>query len=196
MTIYLVRHTKYFNPNNIYPFHLPVYLSKEGREHAKEIADWYKDTVLPGIPIYSSPIARCVQTSEIIASKTKSFVSLDDRLIESYCPSLQGKKQAEIDAWRVEEDESSRESRESVLKRALNIFNEKMQEEKDCIFVSHGDPTTMLFYYLRNKELPKHLWNPKNSKEVVNKGSTIKIIIKKKKVFKVEKINDYGSTSS
>ncbi len=196
MIIYLIRHTKYHNPDNIYPFHLPVYLSSEGRRHANLIAEWYKKNKLLELPIFSSPIARCVQTSEIIASKTKSFVSIDDRLTETYCPGLQGKKQAEKDAWKVEEDEPTRESKESLLKRALSIFDEKVKGGKDCIFVSHGDLTTVLYYHLRNKALPKYLWDPANYKEVVNKGSTIKVRIKDNNVVDVKKITDYSKSSS
>ena len=196
MIIYLVRHTKYHNPDNIYPFHLPLNLSSEGRKHASLIAEWFKKNSPPELPIFSSPIARCVQTSEIIASKTKSIISIDDRLSESYCPGLQGKKQPKKNAWKLEEDEPTREPKESVLKRALSIFNEKVKGGKDCIFVSHGDPTTVLYYHLRNKALPRYPWDPANSKEVVNKGSTIKVRIKDNKVVDIIKITDYSNRSS
>ena len=88
MHIYLVRHTKYHNPENIFPFHLPVNLSVEGREHARRIADWFTNKKLIKLPIFTSPVVRCVQTAEIIAGQTDSFVSADERLVETYSPGI------------------------------------------------------------------------------------------------------------
>jgi hypothetical protein len=42
MHISLVKHAKYHNPENIFPFHLPVYLSVEGQKHAQRVAEWFK----------------------------------------------------------------------------------------------------------------------------------------------------------
>src|SRR3990167_6732742 len=101
MHIYLVRHTLYHNPENIYAFHLPLYLSPEGRKHAGRVGDWFKNNVFPAIPIYTSPIVRTVQTAEIIASFTKSFVTVDNNLIES-SSRLQGEKKPKKNALEYE----------------------------------------------------------------------------------------------
>src|SRR3989344_4403861 len=82
MHIYLVRHTLYHNPENIYAFHLPLYLSPEGRKHAGRVGDWFKNNVSSAIPIYTSPIVRTVQTAEIIASINNFQVQTDERLID------------------------------------------------------------------------------------------------------------------
>ena len=188
MNIYLVRHTEYHNPDNIYLFHLPLHLSSKGKEQAINIGEWFKNNALLQFPIYSSPIKRCEQTAKIIASEIKSKVYLDDRLIETTCPNLQGKVRPNKRPWKVEADESSRESKKSILIRILSIFSEKVKEGKDCILVTHGDPATVLYYHLKNNELPKYLWNPKNSKNAVDKGEIVKISLKNNKVVRVKKI--------
>ena len=181
MTIYLVRHTQYHNPENIFPFHLPVYLSVDGREHAKKVASWFVNRQLDKLPIFTSPIARCVQTAEIISAKTNSFVSTDSRLIETYSPGIQGTNKPEKDDWKVENDDPSRESLESTTKRIVSIFEEKVAEGQDCILVSHGDPLTILYYHLLEEALPKDMWKPENHELVISRGEIVEIEIKAEK---------------
>ena len=174
MHIYIVRHTAYANPTKVFAFHLPLNLSLEGRADAFKIGNWFKKNSANKIPIYSSPIVRCVQTSEIIASKTKSFVSIDKRLIEASCPKIQGK----IDYLNTSgEDEPSKESRESMLKRILDIFEEKAKFKEDCILISHGDPITLLYHHLKKIKVPKYFWKKNRSKNIVEKGDIVDIEI-------------------
>ncbi len=177
MHIYLVRHTKYHNPENVFPFHLPVNLSVEGREHAKRIAAWFKDKKLGQIPIYSSPIVRCVQTSEIIAAQTDSFVTADDRLVETFSPGIQGTHKPEKDEWKIEDEDPTRESIESIRQRASSIFEEKLNHNHNCILVSHGDPLTILYYHLLQKELPQDMWKPGNEDLVISRGEIVDVEI-------------------
>src|SRR3989304_7100135 len=109
MHIYLVRHTKFHNPDHLFPFPLPFHLSESGREHAKRIANWFFEKKFLNLPISVSPIARTIQTAEIIAAKINSMVEIDSRLIETSCPNLQGNKKPETNSWVVEEEDGSRE---------------------------------------------------------------------------------------
>jgi len=177
MHIYLVRHTKYHNPENIFPFHLPVYLSTEGREHAHRIADWFHNHSLLEVPIYTSPILRCVQTSEIIASATDSFVMSDSRLIETASPQLQGQVQPEKDPWKYEDTDTTRETQAAIKDRVTDIFEEKMTLGKDCVLVSHGDPLTILFYHLQKSPLPPELWSPENEAKIISRGEIVDVVI-------------------
>ncbi len=188
MRIYLVRHTKYDNPKNVYAFYLPFNLSQEGRNRAQEIGVWFTQKNLQKIPIYTSPIVRTVQTAEIIASKTNSFVSIDSRLIEVACPNLEGKEKPSKNSWILEEEDLSRETRSSVLNRTLSIFNEKMQIGKDCIFVSHGEGLALLYYHLLKKTLPKYLWDPVNQMSVVNWGEVVTVDINNNIITAIKKI--------
>ncbi len=175
MNIYLVRHTEYYNPTNIFPFHLPVYLSEEGRAHAKRIGKWFKENNIT-LPIYTSPIMRTVQTSEIIASFTDSFVTSDPRLRETESIDLLGKPRGEK-YWEIEPCDETREKIEEVQKRIVEIFNEKKDNNEECILISHGDPLTALYYYLLNKPLMPFLWYPDNEKNCIQRGEIVKITI-------------------
>ncbi len=187
MHIYLVRHTKYHNPENIFPFHLPVNLSVDGRAHAKRIAQWFADKKVTKIPIHTSPIVRCVQTSEIIAAVTESFVDCDDRLVETCSPGIQGTRKPAKDEWKVEDDDPTREPVESIRQRATSIFEEKVAQNQDCILVSHGDPTTILYYHLINQELPKELWKPENEALTISRGEIVDVEIVEGKPLKVSR---------
>jgi len=178
--IFLVRHTAYSNPDNIFPFHLPLVLSKEGVEHALRIGDWFKNHSLIKLPIYTSPIKRSSQTADIIAKIIDSKVSSDERLTEASCPNLQGKKAPddEEETWKMQCRDSSRESSESLQKRALECFQEKLKKDKNCILVSHGDPLAALLYYLIKKPLTRCLFDDDHYKLYIKKGEIVQIEIK------------------
>lgn len=176
MKIYLVRHTEYSNPENIYPFWLPVHLSKIGKEHAQLIGEWFAKKGEMGLPIYCSPLDRCKETAEIIAKNIGSKIELDKRLIETYCPGRQGKPIPKDKGWIYEETDPKRERRPEIRKRMMSIFNEKKKEGKDCILVSHGDPIVTMYYHFRHLRLPKYLWNPKNP-NLIKKGGIVELEI-------------------
>lgn len=192
MYLYLVRHLEYENPSKIYAFHLPLYLSVKGRRNADQIASWFVNKRLLGLNIYTSPIVRCVQTAEIIAAQTGSFVASDSRLIESSCSNLQGKEKNITNPWKVEEDDSTREVKDSVRERVISIYHEMVTQNNDCIFISHGDPLTVLYYWLQNRNLPKYLWDPVISQQVVQRGDIVIIKIENRSVSFIDKINVIG----
>ncbi len=181
MRIYLVRHGEYSNPDNIFPFHLPVTLSEEGREHIKRVGSWFQRKDVRKIPIYTSPILRTRETAEIIASFTNSSIENDDRLIESYSPNLQGKRQpgkeGDNAAWQMQCSDQSRESSESVQKRMIECFNEKAREGKDCVLVSHGDPLTALYYHLIQKALVSCLFDDEHIDIYIKRGEIVSVQI-------------------
>ena len=188
MYIYLVRHLEYENPEGIYPFYLPLNLSTKGRNDADKIANWFVKGKLLGLSIYTSPIVRCVQTANIIAEKTNSSVAIDQRLIESSCSNLQGKKMIIPDPWKAEEDDSTRETKESTRNRMVSIYDERDGQDKDCIFVSHGEPLTVLYYYLQGKKLPKYLWDPTIGQQVIEKGDMVIIKVENTSIASIDKI--------
>jgi broad specificity phosphatase PhoE len=192
MYVYLVRHLEFENPKKIYPFHLPLYLSIKGRKDADKIASWFVAKQLLGLDIYTSPIVRCVQTAEIIASKTNSFVISNNRLIEVSCNNLEGKKWILPNSWIAEENDNSRETKASTRKRMVSIYEEKVKQNIDCIFVSHGEPLTVLYYYLQGKELPKYLWDPAMSQQIIQRGDIVIIKNENRKVISLDKISVVG----
>lgn len=189
MTIFLVRHTEYSNPGNVFPMHLPVELSEKGKKHSKRIAKWFKNNLKSNLVIYSSPVNRCLQTSKYISDINGCKVIIDCRLIETHAPGLQGLKRPDDLDKRIKLEcyHPSREKHDSVRARMLDIFNEKIIETKDCIFVSHGDPITNLYYYLIKKPLVPCLFDDENIGIYVKRGEILKVDISNKK-YKVKRI--------
>lgn len=112
----------------------------------------------------------------------------DQRLIESSCSNLQGKKWVMPHPWRVEEDDSTRETKKSTRNRMVSIYDEKVRQDKDCIFVSHGEPLTVLYYYLLGKELPKYLWDPTIGQQVIEKGDVVIVKVENREITSIDKI--------
>ncbi len=187
MNIYLVRHTAYLNPDNIYAFHLPVYLSPEGRDHAKRIGEWFHKNSSFGPPIYTSPIVRAVQTAEIIAFFIDSFVTIDLKLTESVSK-LQGEKQPETGALEYEYNYETRESVDSVRKRVAESFDDHKNQNQDCILVSHGDPLTLLLYHLYNEESPDDFYKRTEKVEYVARGEIVKVKVEENNKYTIENI--------
>lgn len=188
MHVYVVRHTEYENPDGVFAFHLPLPLSKSGQEHAAEIGDWFQQHTGKGIKIFSSPILRTVQTAEAIADKTNSEIQTDDRLIETQLPDLQGQAKPEGEKWKLEEDHPARESREDVLKRMLDIFNEKVEAGEDCVLVTHGDASTLFYFHLHDKKVPQYLWSPDVKDQVVLRGDILDVEVEDGEVRGVERV--------
>lgn len=64
-TIYYVRHAVYENPDRLVPGRTPGYhLSKEGKEKAKKIGEFFKGKGVKNI--YTSPLERAYETANII----------------------------------------------------------------------------------------------------------------------------------
>jgi broad specificity phosphatase PhoE len=175
MKLYFVRHTEYYNPAHLYAFHLPFHLTEYGRKQAASLGDWFVSKHIKEIPIIASPIVRTVQTAELISAKTNSMVTVDRRLIESACPELQGKVHATEKHWIEEEDNRTRESHKSMLQRMKSICDETVSSGKDTILVSHGDPLTVLYYYLIQEHPPRYFWDPKNAALVIQRGEIVEV---------------------
>jgi broad specificity phosphatase PhoE len=188
MNLYLVRHTEIDNPKNLFYFRLPMILSVKGRQNAKKIGQLFVSQELSHLPIYSSPMARCIQTAKLIASKTDSSVSIDERLIEVDCPNLQGTPKPKKDRWIVEQDDPTREPRDKVISRMMSVINEKAEANKESILVSHGEPLTFAYWHLIGKEFPRYPWDPKNKHLIIQKGEIVKIEFEGKIFKKATKI--------
>ncbi len=187
MKLYFVRHTEYYNPAHLYAFHLPFHLSEFGRKQADSLGEWFTKKSLKELPIIASPIVRTVQTAEIIASHTKSMVTIDRRLIESSCPELQGKVHASENHWVEEEDNRTRETHKSMLSRMKSICDETVADGRDTILISHGDPLTVLYYYLIQEAAPRYFWNPENADKVIQRGEIVEVTLEDGTVKKVER---------
>ncbi len=150
-TIYLVRHAEYENPNNILVGRLPVKLSEAGKQQAQKLATFFKDKNI--VQIYSSPVLRCKQTSEIIASN-KIPIKHDLRLAETLS-AFQGYWEFNWDYFFKHVDELGGETPEDIYKRMLSFWDElDKKSDGDIIICSHGDPLYLLYANLAGIPLP------------------------------------------
>lgn len=150
-TFYLVRHAQYANPLNILVGRLPVELSDEGVNEAKKLAIYFKDKQID--KIYSSPVLRCKQTSEIISSK-KIDIEHDLRIAETFS-AFQGYWKMDWDYFFNHSEEMGGESPQDISSRVTNFWNEvKNTSDKNVIICSHGDPLYLLYAKLAGTPLP------------------------------------------
>lgn len=184
MNIFLVRHAEYDNPKQIFPYHLPVTLSKEGRQRAQRVGLWLKEQGFPGILIHSSPIVRTLQTAEIIAAATNSHVYVNEDLIEVRWSKLQGKLMPENNDWSMCYVPGVQEEPESMLARMLRVYQERLAANQDCILVGHGDPLTLLYYHLIGKTPPRRL---DTGGLYVQKGEVIHLTVENSKVVTIKR---------
>ncbi len=148
--IYLVRHAQYANPDNIIPGRLPVELSEDGIQEAKRLREFFADKNISHI--YTSPVYRCSQTSEIIAAGELT-VSNDKRLAETLSP-LQGSKRKGPHYPNLYEyiSQLGGESPEDIQGRMADFWNTiNFEDNKNYIICSHGDPLLFLFQYLQQE---------------------------------------------
>ena len=184
MDIFVVRHTEYDNPQNIYPGRLPLALSPAGRKLAIKIGQWFKKRGYINLPIYSSPVARTLQTAEIIACDTESTVGVDERLTEIWY-SWAGEPIVEALGSQEYYAKPNQEKPKDVLNRIKQVFSEKLNIGEDCIIVTHGDPATYLYYNIKHGWIPDRL---EIHKEYIQLGEIIRYTYKNKNLTSTERV--------
>jgi len=147
--IYLVRHGAYKNPRKILHLRLRGFpLSREGITQSNRLAN-----ILKGKPItvvYSSPLARAIQTAKIIAAPHHLRVVKDDRLLDIRSP-LQGKSVTYMESvkwnfYRPEFIKAGGERLSEIFKRTDSFIREKMKQHQgqQIVAISHGDPMMVI----------------------------------------------------
>lgn len=184
MDIFFVRHTEYENPLKIYPYRLPFILSKEGRLHAKNIGNWLRDNKYIGLPIYTSPIVRTLQTAEIIAALTNSKIYKEENLIEFTWNKQQGESIPKHNDWSQFYKPGLQEPAKSILERTKKVFDKIVKGGIDSIALSHGDNITLLYYFLLNQPAPVLY----KSKFYIEKGEILFIRLNKNKKISLKRI--------
>ncbi|OGY91457.1 MAG: hypothetical protein A3B31_02110 [Candidatus Komeilibacteria bacterium RIFCSPLOWO2_01_FULL_53_11] len=175
---YLVRHTEFENPDEILHGRLPLRLSEKGREQALQIAKKLKRKKVARI--YSSPVVRCRETSQILGKELGVPIVYDQRLLEVLTV-MQGMKLTEYAkvSHRVYSiaTELGGETMIDIQLRMMDFFFEKVKKETDNIVIcSHGDPLYLLYLGLVRKDLPEEPSGFDDS-EYPSKGSTREVKI-------------------
>ncbi len=146
ITIYLVRHGEYENPDYLFPGRLSGFpLSEKGREQVEKLAVYFKKK--PIAAFYSSPLLRCKQTSEILRKELKLPIIFDDRLLEvvtmaeGVSMKLFDETNGEL-SYTPEYRNKGAESMGELASRMHSFVEEKRKEYtgKEVLIVTHGDP--------------------------------------------------------
>lgn len=182
-TFYLVRHAQYSNPRKILVGRLPVPLSNEGVKEAEKLADFFASKNISNI--YSSPVERCKQTSEIIANNNIPL-EFDVRIAETLS-AYQGYLSENMDwsEFYQHHDTLGGESPQDIQKRMIDFWEEvKNKTKNDIIICSHGDPLYLLYTYLTHLPTPDitEIYNIPDG-EYQPKASIRPVIYKQKKVM-------------
>ena len=150
VTLYLLRHCEYENPSNIVPGRLPYPLSQKGLDQSSRLREYFKDKKIN--KIFTSPILRCVQTSQHI-SLGKIPVEEDTRLTE-ILNSYQGHPlTTSFDLNRIKLLYGG-ESNKQVQNRMIDFYaNTNFEDNHNYIICSHGDPILFLYQYLSGEDL-------------------------------------------
>lgn len=170
-TIYLIRHGEIDNPQGVlYGRSINLHLSTIGKQKIAQLGETLKKQKEKIEKIYTSPLTRAVQTSEILAQTIglpdKETIFIETDLIDVDISALVGKPlslRQEIHACGTDEYseefvKQGNESRKSVVDRMYGVFQNVLQENKNhCVaIVSHGDPLRFLIEKITHpdKEMP------------------------------------------
>lgn len=155
--IYVTRHAEVHNPRDIVYGRLPRFrLSEHGRVQARRTADLLAPR--PITAIYSSPLLRARQTSEIIGARLPgAAVHTDSRLTEVRT-GYQGESNRILKPGfsfydpRAHEDD---ETMEDVFARmwAALVALARRHSGQSLVLVSHGDPIAILRVGLEGRAL-------------------------------------------
>lgn len=148
---YLVRHCDVHNPDGVLYGHLPSFgLSSKGLRQAQALAAFFKDK--PVRAIYTSPLERARQTSEIIASQLRgaAITETADLIEAKFGLYLQGVRPRDV-PWRrplwwvhmvwpglLRRDETVGAMAARVRRQVMRLVRDHPGEGGIC--VSHGDP--------------------------------------------------------
>jgi broad specificity phosphatase PhoE len=154
-SVYLLRHCDYDNPRSILPGRLPVTLSQKGIEQAQQLQKIFAEKQIDCI--YSSAVARCKQTAELI-SNSQIPIQYDQRLLETLS-AYQGywgeNESADGYEFFLHTAELGGENLLQVQQRMASFWDEvAAKSNKNIIICSHGDPLMTLYYYVHQLPLP------------------------------------------
>ncbi len=160
--IQYVRHSIYENPERLVPGRIPGYhLSKEGIAKAKKAGQYLKET--KSKHIYTSPIERCFETADIIASFLPAIeINHAYELTEIDATQWQAYKLEELfknhfyeELVRNPDSATVPENLTALAKRmeAFTISICKKHKGQQVICVSHEFPIVALKLKLENKPL-------------------------------------------
>ncbi len=172
MKVYVMRHgTTVWNEKRITQGRSQNRLSKNGKLLVEEVAKKYKDTKFD--VIFSSPLMRTIQTSNIINKYHNTPIVKDERLIEINQGIFTGKSKFNL----TDEEKKQKfardkkcgmESFQSVYKRVENFVKDLKQNKKydNVLIITHNVNASFIADIFNNIEVDFN--NDKHSKNFNN----------------------------
>ena len=165
MKLLLVRHGEIVsNINKVYAGRSPESLTRKGTEQAREVAERIKNYDVD--TLYTSPIQRAVQTTEIIAEVTGINYIIENSFRELELGPWEGLSEEEIAAsylneWLVWQNRPAelklhgRETLEELLERVLNGVRNiyKAGSDRTIVAVTHVAIIRVLLLWHANQSL-------------------------------------------
>jgi broad specificity phosphatase PhoE len=162
--IYLIRHGDVDNPQKlIYGSTVPVSLSREGFQQLQKLGEGFKNQQVEPNAIYSSPLARCIDSSRALAGSFPGVpIKVLQELRDTDEPDLANKTIDWLESIGGNEyDETIPELKGLRIERPKHII-ERMKrslqrirsenEGKAVFVVSHGDPLAFSMWRLQHPD--------------------------------------------
>lgn len=159
-TIYMLRHGQ--TDSNLSPIlqsHLDVPLNRQGRLEAR--------TAAPLLPnnyfdiCYSSPLSRAAETAAIIVRYHEIPIVIDDRIIERFIGSWEGRLKIDFENATPEEKKDV-ETDSAMMERTFSFLNEisKLQAGKKILVISHSDVLANVIRKIENRSSKERIAIP------------------------------------
>ncbi len=188
--VFLIRHGEIENPKKVlYGSNIDFPLNDTGRGQINQVAEKIKKIgEIPHI-IYTSPLIRAEQSSQIIAGKfgLEDSIRIEDNLKDVNIPALAGKPftiRKELHAQGLDEYSEKfvsmgNESRKQVVDRMKKVFRKIVSGNKGKIIViiSHGDPIQFLLYSLEHPTVEIPSMDTIANQNYPPKGSVVRLVI-------------------
>lgn len=199
-TVFLIRHGEISNPNKIiYGRNIDLKLSEKGKNQVSLLAEKLKYFGYKVDKIYSSPLLRAVQTSEILRKVLRvRIIEVEVGFTDDDMPDLAGKPLTVLsmfsltgmDQYSKKYMKLGNESRSHVIRRVKKAFFQTLKENKgkSIAIVTHGNPICFLLFNLlnRGKKIPS--MNVLMKRGYPKKGSAVRLVIESGKVLEKEYI--------
>lgn len=197
-TVFLIRHGEIDNPQKVfYGRTIDLSLNEEGKEQIKTVAQRIKDKGFIIEKIYTSPLKRGLQSSNIIASVLSippEKIMVENNLIDVDIPSLVGKPlslrdkihDSGTDEYNGEFSRQGNESRQQIVNRMKGVFDKVISENtgKTVALVSHGDPMVLLIDAIEHPEREVKSINILfKQPDYPQKGEAVKVVLDEKGRF-------------
>ena len=165
-----------------------MHLNEEGRYQIRKLAQKLKNGNTKIHRIYASPLARSVESAQIIAEVFDNVPILEEKdLTEVDIPALIGHSASErqeihaqgIDEYSGKFVEEGNESREHIAQRMLRAFHKIRKENKGkiTVAVSHGDPIRFLLFRLENHDKPIPSMSELKSSDYLERGEGWRMVV-------------------